>query len=750
MLRDVAQPTRILTTTLVPLRPVARRRLARPLHPLLELQATAGNAAVTSLLGEHRVQRLMTGQQFKDAAGVGRITTSGIFPAIAALLDELRPFAGPENALKPSQLMDTITKAEHVAEDCQIWLKKHSMETGTSADRRKAAARSLEHDATAWATRLRTELARKTGLKAGDFAGGSGTANVIRVKEKRKAESMDSFLDHFGKLVDVVVPSNGVKAEIEVEVDFPVDPSGVGFVGLRFKAEADRSEAEKLKIRTEAAIAGGAKIPHLARIKAEFGGYIESQGKTSTEAMKLFSYGLYRLFRESPVVPEGLTNALWGGGATGGVGYQKSEQWATEVEKRVMKGNKDAYVEAGLLGGVGAEIGGPLAKGKFLLQAGGGSRYDAAGIEAIAKSKGAWDAAKLSRVAMAIAGARPLTDTAAWSLSNKLAESKDKDLVPGKVIAATAKAYLESDPGAKKGPWFPARIEQILSGKAPQGPRTGLGEVIPRGAGDNKGETTAWIKGSGEASFGPGVAGLKLESNWVTRGRDRRTATHFREAKFELKAGLKVPLNQLVSVGYGAALSLATGSSSASEALRAMLTKQDKEATGNKAARGVGSASAIGASFAPLLADIADAPAKAMTEGLSSSPWSKAFETKATELQLSTTILLSIEGKLKPPTPAQKLNGELNLSFSEEKSVMFADAMKAMTADFARVSAKQTTRLLRGQKKSDGAWQIDILGHIFEGPAKAPATTPSVPSGSGPSASGSGSGSSGSGGKPTS
>ena len=688
-------------------------------HPLLLMQAAAGNAATSAWVAQASVQRLMTGQYFRERVGAGKLTSSKILPTIAGLLDELRPIHGrAETDLSLFELTQALPKAELVAEDCRIWLDKHSMATGDTEVERANVLTTLEYDAGRLASKLRAEVAKRTKVSPDAIPGGAEAKNSVRVKEKRKAESMTSFFDHFGKLIDVAVPSNGVKAELEIEVDFPVDNSGVGFIGLRFKAEADRGEATKIKVRTEAAITGGAKIPGLARIKAEFGGYIESQGQTSTEAVRLFSYGLYRLFRESPVMPEGLTNALWGSGATGGVGYKKAETWAANVELGVLKGNKDAYVEAGVLVGAGAEIGGPLAKGKVAVATGGGSRYDAAGIEAIAKSKGVYDANKLKRIATAIAAAKPTSSLAAWRLSNELAEGTDKDLVPGKLIDSTAKKYLKAHPEVKKGAWDAQAIQVILGDKAYKAARTGLGEVIPRGREHSKGESTFWIKGMGEASFGPGVAGLKLESNWITRGRDRRTATHFREAKFELKAGLKVPLNQLVSVGYGAALGLASGSSAASETLRALLTKQEKEAKSNKVARHGGTGASIGASFAPLIANIADVPAKKMSEGLAASPWSKVADKGGMELLLNTTILLTLEGKLKPPTPQQKVNGELNISFSEEKSLMFASAVQAATADFARIAAKQTTRLLRGQYKSDGAWQFDVMGDVESGNIK--------------------------------
>lgn len=151
------------------------------------------------------------------------------------------------------------------------------------------------------------------------------------VLERKYTGDAKSFLQKIGTLVEKAVPDEGDSTSLEIEVEFPIDPSGVGFLGGRFKAEIERDDG--VKMRAELAITGGANIA-FAKIKGEIGGYIEASGENGADCMDLFSYALYRRFRESAACPNEVANYMWGGD-TGKYGFGKAEQWSLELEKRL-------------------------------------------------------------------------------------------------------------------------------------------------------------------------------------------------------------------------------------------------------------------------------------------------------------------------------------------------------------------------------------------------------------------------------
>lgn len=170
----------------------------------------------------------------------------------------------------------------------------------------------------------------------------------------------------------------GDTQKIDVIIRAPVDPSGIGYVGFQVRTTSRRNEDMSLNMHAELNIIGGAKVPGVdVEAMGQLGGYFDikvahdpsGQKKEAEVAGDMLSYAMYRRFRESPIIPHGVANALWGmGGKTAGVGeskadakYRESETWAKAVEEGL---DERDYVETGgLVGGrVKAGISGGGAK----------------------------------------------------------------------------------------------------------------------------------------------------------------------------------------------------------------------------------------------------------------------------------------------------------------------------------------------------------------------------------------------------
>ena len=192
---------------------------------------------------------------------------------------------------------------------------------------------------------------------------------ITRTENQFKTQmegNFSSILSKLGPIFSAAAPASGDTGEIEVAIKVPVDPSGVGYIGFRVKASVERLQKKAMKLRFELAVTGGAKIGNVADVGGELGMYLESQGATPEQALELVSYGVYRRFRESKVIPNEVANFIWGGSATA-VGWNRSEKWAAKVEKENFKdkstlapGDSDqsgSYVETGGLAGVKAKGG---------------------------------------------------------------------------------------------------------------------------------------------------------------------------------------------------------------------------------------------------------------------------------------------------------------------------------------------------------------------------------------------------------
>ena len=222
------------------------------------------------------------------------------------------------------------------------------------------------------------------------------TAGHSKLKAKYDGDPTSVFTK-LGALIEMAVPNEGDASEIEVAFRWPVDPTGVAFVGGTIRLKAQNSSPpgtttgaqgkKNLLARAEILFTFGAQWLDVGKIQAEIGGYIESSAKTGRETMTLMSYMLYRKAAESYVFPQGVINYMWGGGRKGMFGQIKADMWSRDVEKGIIGDNENAYVQSGLVGGVGAE--GKLGNrdigmaGNVKLSGGLGTRYDKESIEKV-------------------------------------------------------------------------------------------------------------------------------------------------------------------------------------------------------------------------------------------------------------------------------------------------------------------------------------------------------------------------------
>ncbi len=179
---------------------------------------------------------------------------------------------------------------------------------------------------------------------------------------KKYEGSFDSVLTKLAPLIDASVPNYRDKSELKADLLIPIPKSyGIAALAITVQLKLENKEKDKIKVHGNFSLGAGAQFPPEFKpvqgyLRAELGAYIEAQGQNSREVMMLFSYGLYRRFRESNVIPHALTDAMWGKGKSSVAKYRSAEQWAAAVEKDIF-GSKmglekpdDLYVDTGGLG----------------------------------------------------------------------------------------------------------------------------------------------------------------------------------------------------------------------------------------------------------------------------------------------------------------------------------------------------------------------------------------------------------------
>jgi hypothetical protein len=356
-------------------KPQSTQAILQPgLSQATPLQGLVGNQAIGRMLdGGHAtasvkpgvrsrptIRRLATKEEFREQTNAGFLAMRGkTLKQIEKLLDEYHGFREKGLHLKPGATQDRSLNILHeIRENVNLWMDTHEGDTSRSKNRTPGMTK-LFIDAG-------KELAELTKIRdaAREYMG-EDEKPVERTENQFKTKMegpVSSILTKIGPLIGAATPASGDTAEFEIEVKCPVEPSGVAYVGFRFKAGVERLKGKALKVGFEVAVTGGAQVPEVFEAGGELGMYIEAQGESPEKAMELVSYGLYRRLRESKVIPNEMANFIWGGSATA-VGWKRAEKWAAKVEKENFKdssvnvggtGDSDeqgSYVETGALAG---------------------------------------------------------------------------------------------------------------------------------------------------------------------------------------------------------------------------------------------------------------------------------------------------------------------------------------------------------------------------------------------------------------
>jgi hypothetical protein len=332
-------------------------------HELAHVVQQSGDTA------QREVRRLTSAKDFKTSTDEGFFTKRG--QAVKAIDEWLKEWeilskekGSSAKAKKQEQLLLQMKFAT------ESWIADHTTkETGEEDPGRKKRMIGMK----AFLGSVTTELVGVRNVLKGSYSQGptddvdvsSASSNFKKLKSKYEGNA-SSTLNKLAWMIDAAVPNKGDVSELEIEFRWPVDPSGIAFVGGRIKANAQRDstvgaaagEQSGVTVRCELVITFGGQWLDVAEAKGELGGYFEASAKNSQDATTLISYAMYRRWRESYVLPDGAANYIWGGRG-GSYGKAKAEEWSNNVEAKVFggAGNEEAYVESGLLAAVGGKVG---------------------------------------------------------------------------------------------------------------------------------------------------------------------------------------------------------------------------------------------------------------------------------------------------------------------------------------------------------------------------------------------------------
>jgi len=301
---------------------------------MLALQQAAGNAAARrvkpSTSAPEAPQRLMSATDFSAA------TNEGTFTAASSAQKAVVQLITAYNALPVPTNRPTAEHANMLAQlkaAAQLWIDDHtvSLDGQTSEDPKRTKRMQGFKD---FMSSVDSELAIVKRSLGDAYTGEIGVEHAAfkKLRDHYKG-SADSLFVKAAGLLDKAVGSPGDSASLDIEFEIPIDPSGAGFIGGRLSIEAEKDDNNMIKARTEMVVTGGVNIG-VAKVKAELGGYIEAQAGSGADVMNLYSYGLYRRFRESSAIPREAANYMWGG-QTSSHGYQKAEAWSRNLEKKL-------------------------------------------------------------------------------------------------------------------------------------------------------------------------------------------------------------------------------------------------------------------------------------------------------------------------------------------------------------------------------------------------------------------------------
>jgi hypothetical protein len=317
-----------------------------------------------------QVQRLITVEAFKTQTYEGIFAGRGkSLKAIESLIAEYHTLRNPYS----SDLDRALAIVSQIRELTRMWIDEHTGDTARTK-RMGGMERFLQGLEKYDIPPLEEAQKLKSGKQEQLPDRVSNPNEKVQKLRARYEGNADSVFSKAAWMIDMAVPHKGESSELEMEVQFPVDPSGVGFIGGRLKFEAERDEM--VKIGCEATLTGGGKLPGGVELKGELGGYFESSAKDAATALKLVSYALYRRFVESSWIPREVSSFIWGG-TSSFAGYKRAERWASKVEQQAFGGvdetTKNTYVETGMLAGVGATA--EVGVGSTKLGVSGGIKY---------------------------------------------------------------------------------------------------------------------------------------------------------------------------------------------------------------------------------------------------------------------------------------------------------------------------------------------------------------------------------------
>lgn len=346
------------------------------------------------------VQRLVSSKKFAKDTDLALATRGKTLKQIDAQLKRAHgQMAGmaqasrdgrPRNAIKG--MLDSYH--EILAELEQLtafWLRSHEHDSSRSRHRRPAI-QALHDEAASDIGKIGSSYQRLA-LQTPESQPSSFVAKL--------EGDASSVLTKLATPIGLAIPMPGDSVSGGLSVKIPCDQTGTSYLGFRVGLSAARMDNKATSLNCEIAFIGGVNVGSFLDLGGEFGLTLTAQGKTPEQALKLISWGWYRAFRESPIIPREVANLMWGGSATY-VGWMRSEQWAANIEKEAFSrkpgdvplssgvgsaATTNEYVRIGALAGVSATAKlGEVAELEASLSTQLGSHYDQRSVE-IGKAK---------------------------------------------------------------------------------------------------------------------------------------------------------------------------------------------------------------------------------------------------------------------------------------------------------------------------------------------------------------------------
>lgn len=177
------------------------------------------------------------------------------------------------------------------------------------------------------------------------------------------APTATSAFTKVAPFLDFVVPEAGNSAAVDFELRIPVKGA---FVGIHVAGSASRGEKDALKLAVEANVTAGATIG-VAHATFELGAYLEVQGASSSSALVITSWVLYRQLAESNA-PKEVENAWFGDKKTAAPEYDalvRKEHFHKDSGNWAEVGAQVAGSAKGTLGSAKGSVGGKLRAGRL-------------------------------------------------------------------------------------------------------------------------------------------------------------------------------------------------------------------------------------------------------------------------------------------------------------------------------------------------------------------------------------------------